>query len=136
MSDESRQLYLRIALIVVGLIAIFGLYPLLILWPSGWSWGHGHSHYAMMIVGIYATLGVFLLLASQNPEANRSLIWFTIWSSVVHGGIMAAQAIQDSAERGHLVGGVRLHHQHDAVVDRLEQGFRAELQSGRQERKR
>jgi hypothetical protein len=93
MSDESRRFYLRIALIVVGLIAIFGLYPLLILWPSGWSWGHGHSHYVMMIVGIYATLGVFLLIASQNPEANRSLIWFTIWSSVVHGGIMAIQAI-------------------------------------------
>jgi hypothetical protein len=106
MSDESRQLYLRIALIVVGLIAIFGLYPLLILWPSGWSWGHGHSHYAMMIVGIYATLGVFLLIASQNPEANRSLIWFTIWSSLVHGGIMAIQAIGDLEERGHLLGDV------------------------------
>jgi hypothetical protein len=106
MSDAGRQLYLRIALIVVGLIAIFGLYPLLILWPSGWSWGHGHSHYTTMIVGIYATLGVFLLIASQNPEANRSLIWFTIWSSLVHGGIMAIQAIGDSEERGHLLGDV------------------------------
>jgi hypothetical protein len=106
MSDESRRLYLRVALIVVGLIAIFGLYPLLILWPSGWSWGHGHSHYPMMIVGVYATLGVFLLIASQNPEANRSLIWFTIWSSLVHGGIMAIQAIGDSEERGHLLGDV------------------------------
>ena len=106
MSDESRRSYLRIALIAVGLIAIFGLYPLLILWPSGWSWGHGHSHYVMMIVGIYATLGVFLLIASQNPEANRSLIWFTVWSSLVHGGIMAVQAIGDSEERGHLLGDV------------------------------
>jgi hypothetical protein len=106
MSDESRRFYLRIALIAVGLIAIFGLYPLLILWPSGWSWGHGHSHYVMMIVGIYATLGVFLLIASQNPEVNRSLIWFTIWSSVVHGGIMAVQAIGDTEERGHLLGDV------------------------------
>ena len=106
MSDESRRFYLRIALIVVGLIAIFGLYPLLILWPSGWSWGHGYSHYVMMIVGIYATLGVFLLIASQNPEANQSLIWFTIWSSIVHGGIMAVQAIGDSEERGHLLGDV------------------------------
>jgi hypothetical protein len=106
MSDESRRLYLHIALIVVGLIAIFGLYPLLILWPSGWAWGHEHSHYVMMIVGIYATLGVFLLIASQNPEANRSLIWFTVWSSLVHGRIMAAQAIGDSEERGHLLGDV------------------------------
>jgi hypothetical protein len=106
MSDASRQSYLRIALVAVGLIAIFGLYPLLILWPSGWAWGHGHSHYVMMIVGIYATLGVFLLLASRNPAAHRSLIWFTVWSSLVHGAIMAAQAVQDPAERGHLVGDV------------------------------
>jgi hypothetical protein len=106
MSDESRRFYLRIALIVVGLIAIFGLYPLLILWPAGWAWGHGHSHYVMMIVGIYATLGVFLIIASQHPEANRSLIWFTIWSSLVHGGIMTVQAIGDSEERGHLLGDV------------------------------
>jgi hypothetical protein len=106
MLDESRQFYLRIALIAVGLIAIFGLYPLLILWPSGWSWGHGHSHYVIMIVGIYATLGVFLLMASRNPDAHRSLIWFTVWSSAVHGGIMAVQAFGDVAERGHLVGDV------------------------------
>jgi hypothetical protein len=60
----------------------------------------------MMIVGVYATLGVFLLIASRNPQAHRSLIWFTVWSSVVHAVIMAAQAIADAAERGHLVGDV------------------------------
>src|SRR5215470_18694765 len=72
MSDETRRYYLRIALIVVGLLAIFGFYPLSIVWPSGWAWGHGHSHYLMMIVGIYATLGVFLLIASRNPDAHRA----------------------------------------------------------------
>jgi hypothetical protein len=106
MSAETRLFYLRIALVAAGLISLFGLYPLIALWPSGWAWGHGHSHYAMMIVGIYATLGVFLILAARNPEANRSLIWFTIWSSVVHGGIMAAQALGDPMERGHLIGDV------------------------------
>jgi hypothetical protein len=106
MSDDARLSYLRIALIAVGLIAIFGLYPLVLLWPSGWSWGHGHSHYVLMIVGVYATLGVFLLLASRDPLANASLIWFTVWSSVVHVGIMTVQAIQDPMERGHLIGDV------------------------------
>ena len=43
----------RIALIVIGLIFIFGIYPLSIFWPSGWAWGAGHSHYLMMIIGIY-----------------------------------------------------------------------------------
>jgi hypothetical protein len=53
----------------------------------------------MMIIGIYATPGVFLLMASRDPDAHKSLIWFTLWSSVVHGAIMALQAISDSAER-------------------------------------
>jgi hypothetical protein len=106
MSDANRLFYLRIALIVFGLTFIFGIYPLSIVWPSGWIWGQGHSHYLMMIIGIYATLGVFLLMASRNPDANRSLIWFTVWSSVAHGGIMAVQSLSEAAEHGHLVGDV------------------------------
>jgi len=106
MPEQSRLRYLRIALIVFGVIFTFAIYPLGILWPSGWAWGHGHSHYLMMIIGVYATLGVFLLIASRNPGRHRSLIWFTVWSSVVHAGIMAVQAFADSAERGHLVGDV------------------------------
>src|SRR5580693_1335044 len=106
MSAETRLVYLRIALIAVGLIFIVGIYPLMIVWPSGWTWGEGHSHYPMMIVGIYATLGVFLLMASRDPGAHRSLISFTLWSSVVHGVIMAAESFGDAAERGHLLGDV------------------------------
>ena len=106
MSDQSRVSYLRIALVVVGLIFVFGIYPLGKIWASGWTWGTGHSHYLMMILGVYATLGVFLLIASKNPAAHTSLIWFTVWSSVVHAVIMAVQALTDGAERGHLVGDV------------------------------
>ena len=106
MSDASRLRYLRIALIVFGSIFAFGIYPLGLVWPSGWTWGQGHSHYLMMIIGVYATLGVFLLIASQDPYAHKSLIWFTIWSSVVHAAIMGAQAFTDPAERGHLLGDV------------------------------
>ena len=60
----------------------------------------------MMIIGVYATLGVFLLIASQNPLAHKSLIWFTVCSSAVHAGIMAVQSLLDVSERGHLVGDV------------------------------
>ena len=106
MSDDNRLYWLRIALIACGLIFMFGVYPLVMVWPSGWAWGHGHSHYLLMIIGIYATLGVFLLLASRDPLANRSLIWFTVWSSIVHAAIMAVQAVQDPGEQGHLFGDV------------------------------
>jgi len=104
MSAANRLLFLRIALIVVGLTFIFGIYTLVLVWPSGWAWGHGHSHYLMMIIGVYAALGVFLLVASRNPHEHRSLIWFTVWSSVVHAAIMGVQSWTDVAERGHLTG--------------------------------
>ncbi len=106
MADASRLGPLRVVLVAVGLIFTFGVYPLGVLWPSGWAWGQGHSHYLMMIIGVYATLGIFLLIASRDPLAHRSLIWFTVWSSLVHAGIMAVQAYRDPMERGHLIGDV------------------------------
>src|SRR5262245_8267058 len=106
MSDSTRLKYLRIALVLVGIIFIFGIYSLMIAWPSGWTWHTGHSDYPLMIVGVYATLGVFLIIASRNPVANLSLIWFTVWSSVVHAAIMAVQSFGAPENRGHLVGDV------------------------------
>jgi hypothetical protein len=78
----------------------------MVFWPSGWAWHVGHSAYPMMIVGLYATLGVCLILAARDPLASLSLIWFTVWSSVVHGGIMAVQAVTQPEQRGHLAGDV------------------------------
>jgi MFS superfamily sulfate permease-like transporter len=107
MSEADRIKYLRIALIVVGLIFIFGIWPLTIVWPSGWSWhAEGRSYYLEMILAIYATLGVFLILAARNPLAHRSLILFAVWSSVVHGGVMAVQSFNGDHNMGHLWGDV------------------------------
>jgi len=106
MTATERTNYLRFALVLVGLIFIVGIYPLTIIWPSGWSWHTGQSDYLQMILGIYATLGVFLLRASRNPLAHLSLIWFTVWSSIVHGGIMAVQSLANSEHMGHLWGDV------------------------------
>ena len=106
MADTDRLQYLRIALVFVGVIFIVGIYPLTIIWPSGWSWHTGQSDYLQMILGIYATLGVFLIIASKDPLAHRSLIWFAVWSSVVHGGIMAVQALSEPQQIGHLWGDV------------------------------
>jgi hypothetical protein len=106
MTDRHRLELLHIALVTVGAIAIAGLYPLMKLWPSGWAWHSGHSDYPAMIVGIYATLGVFLILAARNPLEHLSLIWFTVLSSIVHGGIMAVQSVASPGQHGHLIGDV------------------------------
>jgi len=106
MDDRTREKLLKIALVTFGAI-FFTIYPLGLIWPSGWLWHGGHGqYYLQMICGIYAVLGAYLIAAARNPSEHRSLISFTIWSSVVHAGIMAAQAISDGHEAGHLVGDV------------------------------
>lgn len=104
----SAYKLLQLALAVFGTIFVL-IYPLALVWPSGWVWHSGAPHqsnYYMMIVGVYATLGVFLLNAARNPKANLSLIWFTVWSSVVHAAIMAVQSFGSGHHRGHLLGDV------------------------------
>lgn len=99
---------LRVALVVFGVIMIL-LYPLAVVWPSGWAWHHGAPHestYFMMIVGIYVTLGAFLCNAARRPEANVTLIWFAAVSSAVHAAIMAVQSFGDAHQLGHLWGDV------------------------------
>lgn len=107
MTEADRMKYLRLVLLVVGAIFIVGLWPLTILWPSGWAWhAEGRSEYLEMIVGLYATLGVFLIIAARDPMKHASLIWFTVWSSIVHGAIMAVQSLVDPRHIGHLWGDV------------------------------
>jgi hypothetical protein len=94
-----------VALSVVGVLMLL-VYPLMRFWPAGWTWQPAQHEYEQMIAGIYATLGIFLLIAARNPEAHTSIIWFTVWSSVVHGAIMTVHAVLDTSEHGHLVGDV------------------------------
>jgi hypothetical protein len=106
-AEPARIKYLPVALQVVGVIFTFGIYPLTLVWPSGWAWHTGYtSHYLQMILGVYATLGIFLLIASGKPLAQLSLIWFTVCSSVVHAGIMTVQALANPEHVGHLLGDV------------------------------
>jgi hypothetical protein len=99
---------LQLALVVFGL-AMLLLYPLSAVWPSGWAWHAGapyQSQYFMMIVGLYFTLGVFVINAARSPETHLSLIWFVVWSSVVHAAIMAVQSFGSGHHMGHLWGDV------------------------------
>jgi hypothetical protein len=107
MQEDARLKTLKIVLVLIGAFCVVGIYPLTIVWPSGWTWhASGPSMYLQMILGVYATLGVFLIMAARNPLANRSLIWFAVWSSLVHSGIMAVQALAYPEHRGHLLGDV------------------------------
>lgn len=78
-----REWALKVVLVLVGLLFTAAVYPVV---------GMRLDDQALrMMLSVYATLGIFLLLASRNPWANRSLIAFTAWSSFAHGGLMAVQ---------------------------------------------
>ena len=89
-----RERALKVVLVIMGLLFLAGVYPLLRLQldPS-----------EQMLGGVYAALGIFLLLALRNPSANRSLIAFTAWSSLVHAAIMAVQAFRNVIPRADLL---------------------------------
>ena len=91
-----RERALKVVLVLVGLLFLATVYPLV---------GMHLEETLQMMLSIYVTLGVFLLLASLNPSANRSLIAFTAWSSFAHAAVMAVQAQHDVDERKHLLGG-------------------------------
>ncbi|HKP15754.1 MAG TPA: DUF6632 domain-containing protein [Gemmatimonadaceae bacterium] len=105
MIQPRRLQALRVSLFAVGCVSI-ALGPLMLLWPSGWRTEPHHPHYEQMIVGIYFTLGIFLIIAARDPLRHLSLIWFTVWSSVVHASIMTLQALTGSEGHGHLIGDV------------------------------
>ena len=91
-----RERTLKVVLIVVGLIFCALAYPLIIFVKQAPA--------LAMQFSVYVTLGIFLLLASRNPSANRSLIAFTAWSSFVHAILMAGQAFAGLIARGELIG--------------------------------
>lgn len=92
----SRERGLKVVLVVVGLIFCGLAYPLTMFVQQ-------EPALAMML-SVYVTLGIFLLLASRNPSAHRSLIAFAAWSSFAHAAVMSFQAFRNLIARGELIG--------------------------------
>ena len=92
----KRERALKIVLVVVGVLFCTALYPLVLMVKQDPA--------LAMMMSLYATLGVFLLLASRNPSAHRSLIAFAAWSSFAHAGLMSFQALSNMIARRELIG--------------------------------
>jgi hypothetical protein len=91
-----RERILRIVMIVVGMVFLATAYPLTMFLRD-------EPPLAMML-SLYVTLGVFLLLASREPAAHRSLIAFTAWSSMAHAAVMTVQERLHAIRPGELIG--------------------------------
>ena len=86
------------------ILAILGVVVALV--PLGGFFYEDYTFTPMLLQVTGYSVGVFLLIASRNPLRHLSLIWFTVFSSVVHAGIMTAQALSMPSEHGHLFGDV------------------------------
>ena len=91
-----RERALKVVLVVVGLLFAAGLYPLVLMAKQDPA--------LAMMMSLYVTLGIFLLIASRDPSAHRSLIAFAAWSSFAHAGIMSLQALLNMISRRELIG--------------------------------
>jgi hypothetical protein len=92
----KRERALKVLLVVVGLLFCAAVYPLVLMAKQDPA--------LAMMMSLYATLGVFLLLASRNPSAHRSLIAFAAWSSFAHATVMGVQASRGFIARRELLG--------------------------------
>ena len=92
----NRERALKVVLVVVGSLFSAAIYPLMMMVKQDPA--------LAMMMSLYATLGVFLLLATRNPSEHRSLIAFTAWSSFAHAALMAVQAFLNLIPRRELVG--------------------------------
>jgi hypothetical protein len=92
----QRERVLKIVLVVVGLLFCAAIYPLILMAKQDPA--------LAMMMSLYATLGIFLLGASRNPSAHRSLIAFAAWSSFAHAAVMSFQALLNIIARRELAG--------------------------------
>jgi len=96
-----RERALRIVMGLVGLLFSAAIYPAIggLRDPANSDTGD------TMMMGLYFTLGIFLLIGVRNPTAHRSLIAFTAWSSFAHAAVMSALGFEMPSERtGFIVG--------------------------------
>src|SRR5215469_4700201 len=96
-----RQRALQIVLVLVGLLFSAAVLPVV-----GGLRDPAHSDTGdTMMMGLYCTLGIFLLIAARNPSAHRSLIAFAAWSSFAHAVVMSTQGFEIPSQRSGFLSG-------------------------------
>lgn len=90
-----RDRALKVVLVLTGVLFAAGVLPAVggVLHPEGSDTGD------TMMMAIYATLGVFLLLAVRDPSTHRSVILFAAYSSFAHAAVMSLLGLKIPSER-------------------------------------
>lgn len=96
-----RERALQAVLVLVGLLFSAAILPVI----GGLRDPVNSDTGDTMMMGLYCTLGIFLLLAVRNPSAHRSLIAFAAWSSFAHAAVMSTLGFEIPAQRSGFLGG-------------------------------
>ena len=91
-----RERILKVVLVLVGLLFCAAVYPLILMAKQDPA--------LAMMMSLYATLGIFLMIASRNPSEHRNVIAFAAWSSFAHATVMGVQAYLSFIARRELIG--------------------------------
>src|SRR5687768_3358743 len=98
---------LRWAVASWAFMGLVGIPVFVLLDPlGGWRWEPYNAIYDQMIVSIYVALGFCSLRAIRRPLDHGSFLWFVVWSSFAHGGVMLFHAVTHPVHFGHLAGDV------------------------------
>jgi len=107
----KRERALKVVLALVGLVFAAGILPMVTMVRSVLQQSNEHplpsalqTADEAMILSVYATLGLFLLVAARDPSGHRSLIAFAAWSSFAHAATMAVMSIQVPTARAEWLG--------------------------------
>lgn len=84
-----RERARKIVLVLLGLVFSSAIYPLVT--PVRECWQAQKEDALPMMLGLYATLGIFLLLAARHPSANHLVIAFA--SSFAPGAVMTVMSV-------------------------------------------
>ncbi len=98
----TRLKALKISMVSLGVFYLLGPALFFMLAPDGLRWSPFSQPYEHLVVGIFAALGICLLMSAGNPVANTIIIDFSILSSVFVGASMTYDAILTPAENIHL----------------------------------
>lgn len=90
----TRERIRKVVLIIFGLLFVAAIYPIAMYLKQPGNQPPGDT----MMMSLYLTLGVFLLIASANPPAYRSLIAYSGWANIAHGTVMLAMALRIPAD--------------------------------------
>ena len=95
----TRDRVLRVVLALVGVLFVLAIFP-----TVGGIQDPAHSDTGdTMMMGIYATLGVFLLIAAWNPARHRSLIIFAACANLAHAVVTSTLGFGIPSQRSGFV---------------------------------